>query len=242
MGANSVTTVPVYVSGEVLTAADLNITNSGIPVFEDSSARDAAFGGTGEKVLAEGQFAFLEDTNVTQFYDGSSWEAVGVSGLVLVATATPTAVASVSINNCFTSTYENYRIVGNMTNASGTGQITARLRAAETDTTTNYSTQLTEFYQTSLATTLDPVGTDEWYISDINATQVVSSFAFDIFSPQTAQKTKCSGQNMTISVAGILVSQTNTSVQSGITQFDGITFLSSVDITGSIRIYGYANS
>jgi hypothetical protein len=57
MGANAVTTVPVYTAGEVLTAADLNITNSGIPVFADSTARDAAFGGTGEKTLAEGQFA-----------------------------------------------------------------------------------------------------------------------------------------------------------------------------------------
>jgi hypothetical protein len=38
MGANAVTTVPVYVAGEVLTAADLNITNSGIPVFADSTA------------------------------------------------------------------------------------------------------------------------------------------------------------------------------------------------------------
>jgi hypothetical protein len=76
MGANAVTTVPVYTAGEVLTAADLNITNSGIPVFADSTARDAAFGGTGEKTLAEGQFAFLEDSNSTQFYDGSVWSAV----------------------------------------------------------------------------------------------------------------------------------------------------------------------
>ena len=74
MGANAVTTVPVYTAGEILTAADLNITNSGIPVFADSTARDAAFGGAGEKVLAEGQFAFLEDTNATQFYDGSTWQ------------------------------------------------------------------------------------------------------------------------------------------------------------------------
>jgi hypothetical protein len=56
MGANAVTTVPVYVAGEVLTAADLNITNSGIPVFADSTDRDNSFGGTGEKTLAEGQF------------------------------------------------------------------------------------------------------------------------------------------------------------------------------------------
>jgi hypothetical protein len=38
MGANAVTTVPVYVAGEVLTAADLNITNSGIPVFAGTRA------------------------------------------------------------------------------------------------------------------------------------------------------------------------------------------------------------
>jgi len=53
MGANAVTTVPVYVAGEVLTAADLNITNSGIPVFASTVERDAAFSGTGEKTLAE---------------------------------------------------------------------------------------------------------------------------------------------------------------------------------------------
>jgi hypothetical protein len=76
MGANAVTTVPVYTAGEVLTAADLNITNSGIPVFADSTARTAAFGGTGEKVLAEGQYAYLESDNKTYFYDGSSWQAV----------------------------------------------------------------------------------------------------------------------------------------------------------------------
>lgn len=77
MGANATTSVPTYTSGDVLTAANLNITNSGIPVFADAAARDAAFDGTGEKTLAEGQFAFLEDTNATQVYDGTVWAAVG---------------------------------------------------------------------------------------------------------------------------------------------------------------------
>ena len=76
MGANATTSVPVYASGEVLTAANLNITNSGIPVFATTTTRDAAFGGTGEKTLAEGQYAYIEATNSTQFYDGSSWQAV----------------------------------------------------------------------------------------------------------------------------------------------------------------------
>jgi hypothetical protein len=83
MGANAVTTVPVYVAGEVLTAADLNITNSGIPVFASTVERDAAFGGTGEKTLAEGQYAYLENTNATQFYDGAAWQSLTGGGIAI---------------------------------------------------------------------------------------------------------------------------------------------------------------
>ena len=111
MGANAVTTVPVYTAGEILTAADLNITNSGIPVFEDSSARDAAFGGAGEKVLAEGQFAFLEDSNTTQFYDGSVWQPVGTQTVALVETLTPSAAATAQFTTgSISSTYSYYTI------------------------------------------------------------------------------------------------------------------------------------
>lgn len=81
MGANATTFVPAYVSGEVLTAADLTVTNSGIPVFADSTARTAGFGGSGEKVLAEGQFAYLESDNITYYYDGAAWQPVATSGL-----------------------------------------------------------------------------------------------------------------------------------------------------------------
>jgi hypothetical protein len=77
MGANAQTSVPVFTSGQVLTAQQQTEINTGIPVFATSVERDAAFGGTGEKTLAEGQFAFLEDTDTTQYYDGSTWQAVG---------------------------------------------------------------------------------------------------------------------------------------------------------------------
>ena len=77
MGVNAQTAVPAFVAGEVLTAAEMTQINTGIPVFANSAARDAAFGGTGEKVLAEGQFAYLEDTNATQYYDGAAWQSVG---------------------------------------------------------------------------------------------------------------------------------------------------------------------
>jgi hypothetical protein len=242
MGANATTTVPVYASGEVLTAADLNITNSGIPVFSGTATRDAAFGGTGEKTLAEGQFAFLEDSNSTQFYDGAAWQSVGVSpGMVLVGSASPSAVSSVSINNCFTSTYENYRVVGTVSAATGaTGELTLRLRAGGTDTTTNYTGQLFEAYSSTSTSTLKS-GLSSWYITNIDTTTDDSVFSYDIYAPQTATKTRYTGQAMY--TTSVFVSQTNAGVQTATTQFDGITILfSGTNFTGNIRVYGYANS
>jgi len=102
MGANAQTSVPAFTAGQVLTAAQMTQVNTGIPVFASSTERDAAFGGTGEKTLAEGQYAFLEDTNETQVYDGSTWAAVGGGGKILQVvstTKTDTFSASVTTGN-----------------------------------------------------------------------------------------------------------------------------------------------
>ncbi len=84
MGANAQTAVPVFTSGQVLTAAQVTQINTGVPVFADSTARTAAFGGSGEKVLAEGQFAYLESDNTTYYYDGAAWVAVGGGASIAV--------------------------------------------------------------------------------------------------------------------------------------------------------------
>ena len=76
--ANEQTTVPLFVAAEVLTAADMNLSaGTGVPVFTNSTTRDAGFGGAGEKVLAEGQLCYLSDSNIVQYYSGASWATVG---------------------------------------------------------------------------------------------------------------------------------------------------------------------
>ena len=76
--ANEQTTVPLFVAAEVLTAADMNLSaGTGVPVFSNSTTRDAGFGGAGEKVLAEGQLCYLSDSNIVQYYSGASWATVG---------------------------------------------------------------------------------------------------------------------------------------------------------------------
>ena len=82
--ANEQTSVPLFTAGEVLTAANMNISaGTGVPVFANTTTRDAGFGGAGEKVLAEGQLCYLSSTNVVQYYDGA-WATVGPSAVSVV--------------------------------------------------------------------------------------------------------------------------------------------------------------
>ena len=79
---NEQTLVPLFASGEVLTAANMNLSaGTGVPVFSNTTTRDAGFGGTGEKVLAEGQLCYLSDSNIVQYYTGAAWATVGPSAI-----------------------------------------------------------------------------------------------------------------------------------------------------------------
>lgn len=91
MGANAQTTVPTFTAAQVLTADQMNQSaRTGVPVFADTTARDAAFGGSGEKTLAEGQLCYLESTDKVQFYNGSSWANIGSVTQVTAFTASGT--------------------------------------------------------------------------------------------------------------------------------------------------------
>lgn len=89
MGLNAQTSVPKFTAGEVLTADNQNISaGTGIPVFADGTARDAAFGGAGEKTLAEGQFCYLEASNLLQVYNGVHWVNQQAQGATVLTSQT----------------------------------------------------------------------------------------------------------------------------------------------------------
>ena len=123
MGVNATTFVPAYVAGEVLTAADLTVTNSGVPVFADTTARDAAFGGTGEKVLAEGQLCYLESTNKVQFYDGTSWANLGSMTEVAAFTASGTFTPPAGVTYAVAHITAGGGGVGQTAGAGGTSSV-----------------------------------------------------------------------------------------------------------------------
>ena len=240
MGANAVTTVPVYTAGEVLTAADMNITNSGIPVFATTTTRDAAFGGTGEKTLAEGQFAYIEATNTTQYYDGSAWQPVGASGLTLIKTQTiGSGVSSITVSDVFSSTYDNYKVL--ISGGVGSvGQVGIRMTLGSNTTGVNGIASAVDYGSAAFAGS----GTNnqayfEW--AGYASTGGIH-LSGEITAPNLAKYTFgafAGGRfNSNAYVAASFYEVTNT------TQFTAFTLtLNQGTLTGgTIRVYGYANS
>lgn len=247
MGANAQTTVPTFTAGQVLTADQQNQSaRTGVPVFAGTTERDAAFGGTGEKTLAEGQLCYLESTNVVQYYDGATWATVGPtsSGLAVVqAQTTETAAATVTDDGVFTSTYRNYLIVGSFSTSS-TGTVGVQLRASGSTTTTNYAYQRITAADGTLSGARGHTQSN-WVVATATNGAFPSGFAFYIYQPQIAAATpfwfqynKQSGNN-----TDSLESESRTGTQNSSTQFDGIIFTPSTGtITMTYTIYGFGTA
>jgi len=143
MGLNAQTAVPEFQALEVLTAAEMTQVNTGIPVFATTTTRDAAFGGAGEKVLAEGQFAYIEASNATQYYDGSTWQTLGATpGMTLVTAGSTSAASTLTLDNVFTSSYRNYKLFIDGVTSADDIDVPLKFRAGgATNSNSNYTRQ-----------------------------------------------------------------------------------------------------
>lgn len=74
---------------EEVTSSDVNgyLADQVVMRFADAAARDAAFGGTAEPVLAEGMVCTLDSTNEVLRYDGSAWVRVSYDQSAVIGVA-----------------------------------------------------------------------------------------------------------------------------------------------------------
>lgn len=166
-------------------------------------------------------------------------------GLVLISNTTFNAASSVSVNNCFSSTYENYRIVISATSSyTGTNVPATRIRfrSGGVDNTVNNYVE-TLVYSTNTAgptraynqAVTNPAAC---WIYDIGGVMVM-----DIASPFTSNRSTLGtysawGQG---TVANIMVNGSISYYANA--SFDGFTLTpDNGNITGTLRIYGYRNS
>ena len=246
MGANAQTSVPTFTAGEILTAANMNISaRTGITDFADSTARDAAFGGTGEKTLAEGQYAYLEDSNTTQYYDGSAWQTVGINpGLVCIKAETAfSAVTTVTLDDIFTSSYTNYRLMVRYT-TSTTNAASLQLRAAgSTASGANYN-QGVLYQDGATASGFTQNSQTSWVNLLVSSSTFNNSIFIDLFATQLATPTLAnSSTNVNLGAYTSNRVYTGALNHTLATAYDGfILSVTTGTFSGTYSVFGYAKT
>jgi hypothetical protein len=175
---------------------------------------------------------------------GLKWAAPAASGLTLINSTTFSGASSVAIDNIFTSTYANYLIMTNFTSSGSTDQmLQMRLRVTGSSYTgADYIADGSRSYPSSVAYF---GGTKQQFelhnISSVNANN--ASHVFHLLGPNLVNRTQIHsmGHGYTSATFG-----TNSISQSGshgvLAAMDGFTlFVTSGNIAGTVKIYGYQN-
>ena len=149
-----------------------------------------------------------------------------------------TGASSVTLNNVFTSTYENYRIV-----CTGKGSSNNNMNARLVDngsayTTGNYRYNLIFMtYASSVVNGGNSGSGTKIPVTDINSTDDAMGFTMDLYSPKNSNRftgyssLSARGDQGFITLAGALAVTTS---------FDGIQLLPDTGtITGQVSVYGY---
>ena len=240
--ANTQTTVPTFISGQVLEAEQLNNSaRTGVPVFANTTTRDAGFGGAGEKTLAEGQLCYLESTNVVQYYDGAAWATLGPapavsSGLTLITKTTLTAATQHNLLNVFSTTYDHYIVKFTSLNL-GSGLNMRYGTSGTPDTGANYSNNGFYLDVNQINQAGDRFNQTSHSVAGNTSTQMATFL--DISSPFLTANTTYQAMNNALggaaSITNFRIGVLNTT-----TSYTDLVLFSTADITGTISIYGYA--
>jgi hypothetical protein len=162
------------------------------------------------------------------------------SGLSLITTASLAAATTVSINNCFTTDYDNYLIVFDVA-ASASSYIGVRLRASASDnTTSNYYSAFSGGTYANVGYSYFANGDTAFFPAATGTGSYHTAMAMNVNGPQAAKKTY---------VHGTFANGHGYAPFGGrfdaTTQFDGFTLYTvtgGVTLTGTVRVYGYKNT
>jgi len=219
-------------------AASLSLANRvdlvGVLPFADSAARATAIPSP-----TDGQYTYLQDTNSTEFWNGSAWVAAGVTpGLTKLASASPSAAASVIFNDVFSATYNQYVISWTLT-GSATIDLQARMRVGGSDESgSNYRSQSMQGNSSTAGATRYALQTALYFgqlRTNRNGMLVTLTSPFQtLVTTATGNQTDFAGGTVTDPTALLVASVLNNT-----TSYTGITLLtSSGTMTGSISIFG----
>ena len=171
---------------------------------------------------------------------GLKWATPSAGGgdFVLINTTSFSGVSSQSVNDVFSSTYDNYVIKFNSSTASGNPYIHIRMRVSGTDTTTNYKRTNIQLDNTasyvSRSTTDDSFRFVGYVQSSFN-----DEFTFTLANPNQTKVTSATGSWAT-GAEGSIEYNLSAWGLNDTTSYTGFTFITSTgNVTGSVSVYGY---
>jgi len=190
-----------------------------------------------ESIIAYSVGDTYTQSQMTSLLDAKS--PVSTTGLVLLNTTTFTTQASVSFDNVFSATYDNYLIHIANTGSTTAVDVIMRLRASGVDNSSaNYSRS--SLYQSSTTVSGQLLTSQTSWIGVSSAISTQRQFSqLTVFNPFAAQYTAAIGD---------LVDTPNGSTNQSrrgfgttvTTSYDGFSIIpNSGTITGTIKVYGY---
>ena len=166
-------------------------------------------------------------------------------GLWLLVDGTFTTVTSFApANNTFTSDYENYRIMVNISALTSDADFTLRLRASGTDdANANYNSMFMGIDSGGTARNRTGGSATSFNVGEADATFANRyQLVLDICKPRLTARTEIVGGYVFIDKAATYNAATSGGgFYNADTQFDSFSFISSVasSITGTYQVYGY---
>jgi hypothetical protein len=168
------------------------------------------------------------------------------AGLNYITGSTFTAQSSVSFNNCFSSTYQAYKIICSFKSPSSDGYTRLRMRASGTDATGgDYQGCKIQINTSGSISSIADASAAFLAVTELDAGTAGTGYSafIDMINPFVASVTTMFMNNTSIVSTGAFQSIVGGNTHNVATSYDGFTIYSSAGtFSGDIRVYGYKNS
>jgi hypothetical protein len=158
-------------------------------------------------------------------------------GLWKITSVSVTSGNLISVSNCFTSDYTNYRIVIHNLKTTGNVSLTMQLQASGTASTTGYQYgHAFLIFGTATWNLVSSAAAASWVAPGNTNTNPPANGSIDIYQPQVGERTGMVGQYQSFDAA----IWSNGTHNAGTNIYDGFRLTSGGTFTsGTVTVYGY---
>jgi len=181
---------------------------------------------------------YFTSTGVSIYFPSAVTASSGA--LTLITTGTLSAASSVTVDTCFTSTYDEYKLLVDVT-GSTSASLTLQMRnAGSTISTANYQWFRTGFNKDGATDNAAAEGQSSWLFGYLAT--IPSVFVINIFSPLDNANQQQSAFGASTNAANSAAAIYSTGMRYNQNQvFDSFVMsASSGNMTGTVRVYGFS--